>query len=131
MIDYGVRYEHYCADLTRCFILDKDNSKTKEYEKLQDICYEIVDSLPNLRTGKDVAKLSEKLIAKAKFPKLIHSIGHGVGLDVHELPRLGMKSKDRITAGAMLAIEPAFYGKNYGMRFEETICFNGKRARIL
>ncbi len=129
LIDYGVKYDHYCADLTRCFILDKDKKKLEQYETLQSICYEIVDSLPNLRTGKDVAQLSAKLIEKAKFPKLIHSIGHGVGLDVHEFPRLGMKSKDKIS-GSILAIEPAFYLKQYGMRFEETVYFDGKKSRI-
>jgi Xaa-Pro aminopeptidase len=60
---------------------------------------------------------------------MIHSIGHGVGLEVHELPRLSPKSRESIS-GSVLAIEPAFY-KSYGMRFEETIHFDGKKVRIL
>jgi Xaa-Pro aminopeptidase len=130
MVDYGVRYKHYCADLTRCFILDGDKKKKEQYERLQDICYFLADSLPNLERGKDVAKLGADLIDKAGFPKMIHSIGHGVGLDVHEFPSLKIKSEDALS-GATLAIEPAFYLKNYGMRFEETIYFDGKRTRIL
>jgi Xaa-Pro dipeptidase len=131
LIDYGVKWNHYCADLTRCFILDGDRKKKTEYEKLKGVCHSIIDSLPEMKKGKDVAKLAETEMAKQKFPKMIHSIGHGVGLEVHESPRLGMKSVDKI-AGSILAIEPAFYyPKKYGMRYEETVYFDGKRARIL
>ena len=129
LVDCGVKYQHYCADLTRCFILDGDRKKKQEYEKLQDICHSIVDELPGLRRGKEVAQLSAKLMKRAGFPKMIHAIGHGIGLEVHELPKLGKNSKDKI-AGTTVAIEPAFY-RRYGMRFEEDVYFDGKRARIL
>ncbi len=131
LVDYGVRWNHYCSDLTRVFILDGDAKKKKQYEALQGICHAIADELPDLKRGKDVAALSASLLEKAGLPPLIHSIGHGVGLDIHEFPRLGLKSKDPI-AKSVLAIEPAFYHpKRYGMRFEETIWFDGKRAKIL
>jgi len=129
LVDYGVTYEYYRADISRCFILDGDRKKKEEYEKLKDVCHSIIDSLPELRTGKDVAKLSARLMKKAGFPEMIHSIGHGVGLDIHELPHLNFKSKDKI-AGAVMAIEPAFYLKKYGMRYEETVYFDGKKSRI-
>ncbi len=129
LIDYGIKYRHYCSDITRCFILDGDAKKREQYERLQDICHFLADSLPGLETGKDMAKLAEELMAKAGFPKLIHAIGHGVGLDIHEMPGLGRKSTDRL-ARTTLAIEPAFYLKEYGMRFEETVWFDGKKSRI-
>lgn len=130
MIDYGVRYQHYCSDVTRCFILDGDRKKKEQYERLQDICYFLVDSLPNMKNGKEVDELANDLLKKAGFPKMPHSIGHGVGLDIHETPKLSFKSDDKL-AGSVVAIEPSFYLKNYGMRFEETIDFTGKKARIL
>ncbi|MCI0504410.1 M24 family metallopeptidase [Candidatus Micrarchaeota archaeon] len=130
LVDYGVRYRHYCADLTRCFIRDGDRKKKEQYERLQDICYFLADALPGLERGKDAAALAGELIAQAGFPKMPHAIGHGVGLDIHEFPRLGPKSDD-LLAGATLAIEPSFYLKRYGMRYEETVWFDGKRARIL
>ncbi len=131
LVDFGVRWNHYCADLTRVFILDNDRRKKEQYEALKGICDGIVDELPSLRKGGDVAALSAKLIKKAGFPELIHAIGHGVGLDIHEFPRLGMKSGDKIAKSA-IAIEPAFYlPKRYGMRYEETVWFDGKKARIL
>lgn len=130
MVDYGVMYGHYRSDLTRCFIRDGDAKTKGQYEKLQGICHSIVDEMPNLRRGKDVAAFAAKQMKRAGFPRMIHSIGHGVGLDIHELPRLSAKSDDRI-AGAVMAIEPAFYLKRYGMRYEETTYFDGKKARIL
>ena len=130
MVDYGVRYKHYCADLTRCFVLDGDRKKKERYERLRDICWFIADSLPNMGKGKEVASLASDLMKDAGFPKMIHSIGHGVGLEVHERPRLGPSSDDSLK-GATIAIEPAFYLSNYGMRYEETIFNDGKKARIL
>lgn len=129
LVDYGVRYAHYCSDLTRCFVIG-DSEKKKRYESLQAILHELVDSLPDMEQGKEVAQKSDELIKKAGLPKMIHSIGHGVGLDIHEFPRLGLKSDDEL-ARSVIAIEPAFYLKNYGMRYEETVWFDGKRARIL
>ncbi|MBI5224218.1 aminopeptidase P family protein [Candidatus Micrarchaeota archaeon] len=131
LIDFGVKYERYCSDLTRCIIMG-DNKKLKdEYEKLQNVCDGILDQMNHHKTGADVAKEAEKALMNAGFPKLIHSIGHGVGLEVHEWPRLGLKSEDKI-AQTIMAIEPAFYiPGRYGMRFEQTIFFDGKRARVL
>jgi Xaa-Pro aminopeptidase len=130
MVDYGVRFGHYCADITRCYIRDGDRRKKEQYERLQGICHFIADALPGLEHGRDVAALAEELVSRAGFPKMPHSIGHGVGLDIHEFPRLGAKSEDA-PAGAALAVEPAFYLPRYGMRYEETVFCDGKRSRIL
>ncbi len=130
LIDCGLRHDHYCSDITRCYILDKDRRKREEYERLQGVCHSIIDALPELDTAKSVVEFSAKQMGKAGFPKMIHAIGHGVGLDVHEFPILNPKSRDSL-AGSVLAIEPAFYLKRYGMRFEETIHYDGKKARIL
>jgi Xaa-Pro dipeptidase len=129
MVDYGLRYGHYCSDLTRCFILGGDRKKKQEYENLEALFHSIIDKIPEQETGGQLARMSAALVEKAGFPKMIHSIGHGVGLEVHELPRLSPKSREKI-AGATLAIEPAFY-KSYGMRFEETVHYDGKKVRIL
>jgi len=128
MIDYGVKYNYYCGDITRCFML-KGKAK-EEYEKLQQVTGEIVDELGNLRSGNEVSLFAEKTVKKYDFPKMIHSIGHGIGLDVHEFPRLNKKYEDRIK-GTTFAIEPGVYGSRYGLRYEETIYFDGKKGRVL
>jgi len=130
LVDYGVRYRHYCSDLTRCFILDGDREKKARYEKLKNICHSIADALPDMETGKEVAEQAERLMKKAGHPPMIHSIGHGIGLAVHEFPRLSKKYNDRI-GGATFTLEPAIYLRQFGLRFEEMVYFDGKKARIL
>ncbi len=131
LIDYAVKYEYYCADLTRCFFLNNSQENKKyeaQYESLKEITNKIVANLKRFKTGKEVALYSEKLMKEYKLPAMIHSVGHGIGLEVHEAPRLGKKSKDKI-ANTTLAIEPAVYFKDYGLRYEETV--DAKNARVL
>lgn len=130
LVDYGVRYRNYCSDLTRCFILDGDREKKARYEKLKNVCHSLVDALPDMETGKEVAVLAERLMKKEGFLEMIHSIGHGIGLAVHEFPRLSRKYDDKIR-GTTFTIEPAVYLKSFGLRFEEMVHFDGKKARIL
>lgn len=131
LADYGIRCENYCSDITRMFFANKKEKKAlAAYEKVQNIFYEIIDEFPDFETGKDVALFSEKLFKKYGLPKPIHSIGHGVGLDIHEYPRLNKKYPDPLK-GAVMAIEPSAYFRDFGVRFEETVYFDGKKARVL
>ncbi len=130
LIDYGVKYQNYNADLTRCFFLNKDRIKEQAYLRLKSIFFDIIDEFPNFSKASDLASFSDKLFLKSNLPKQIHSIGHGLGLDVHEAPRLSIKSKDSLKK-SVLAIEPGVYYKDFGARFEENVYFDGKKARIL
>lgn len=130
LVDYGVRYENYCADVSRVVFRRKDKEVSAAYEKAQFIFYEIIDSMADFETGKDLALFSEAQFKKYGLPAPIHSIGHGVGLDIHEYPRLNKRFSDPLK-GAVMAIEPAAYFKDFGVRFEETIYFDGKKAKVL
>ena len=61
--------------------------------------------------------MAEKVMKRKGLPRLIHAIGHGIGLEVHEYPGLHRNSSDRLE-GCVLAIEPAAYFKDFGVRFE-------------
>lgn len=130
LVDYGVKYENYCSDITRMFFTSREKKVFDSYEIIQSIFYEIIDEFPNFENGGEVALFSEKLFKKYRLPKPIHSIGHGVGLDIHEYPRLNKKYKDEIK-GTVMAVEPAAYFRDFGVRFEETIYFDGKKVKIL
>ena len=88
------------------------------YLKCRDAFEEIAEGLSGCRKGRDVALLSERLLERHDLPPLMHAIGHGVGLEVHECPHLGKKSEDLLGEGTVIAIEPAAYLKSYGVRFE-------------
>jgi Xaa-Pro aminopeptidase len=126
LIDFGVRYKNYCSDLTRCYFKSKDK-RFFSYEKCQNIFFDILDKNP--QSPKELISYSQKLFEKEKLPQLIHAIGHGVGLEVHEFPRLYFESKDAFEEGNVIAIEPAAYFKNFGIRFEDMLFYkNGKWA---
>lgn len=130
LVDFGVRHNGYCSDFTRCYFR-KQGPQMKTYETCQDIFAEMLEGLPECRKGKEVALVSAKLFKQHNLPPLIHAVGHGVGLEVHEYPHLGMKSKDLLANGTVLAIEPAAYFKDYGVRFEEMVVKTKKGWKIL
>lgn len=120
LVDFGVRYKGYCSDFTRCYFRKK-NREMEAYGECQEIFAEILEGLPECRQGKDVALLSAMLFKQHGLPPLMHAIGHGIGLEVHEYPHLGKKSDDTLGVGTVLAIEPAAYFKDYGVRYEEMV----------
>ncbi len=130
LVDFGVRYKGYCSDFTRCYF-SKRGKETETYETCQDIFAEMLEGLPECAQGKDVSLLSAKLFKRHNLPPLVHAIGHGVGLEVHEYPHLGRNSQDFLADGAVLAIEPAAYFKDYGVRYEEMVVKTKKGWRRL
>ena len=128
LVDFGVKKDGYCSDFTRCYFNGKNVVQEKTaYEKCRKIHGEIVKALPGCKTGRGIALLSERLLKKYSLPQLIHSIGHGIGMEVHEYPHLGVKSRDLLDA-AVLAIEPAaYYAGKFGVRYEGMVAHvNGK-----
>lgn len=130
LIDYGVKVDNYCSDLTRCFSVGKAENEMKLYEEVKDIFYKIVDNIPEMKTSGEIGRLYEKIVKSKKFPKPVHAIGHGIGIDVHEYPRFGRKYSDNIK-GAVFTIEPGIYLNKYGARYEEDVYYDGKKVRIL
>jgi len=130
LIDYGVKVDSYCADLTRCFSIGKVDKELRLYEDVQDIFHKIIDKIPEMKNGGDLGKLYEKTVKTKNFSKPVHAIGHGLGIDVHEFPRLGSKYKDDIR-GTVFTIEPGIYLNNYGARYEEDVYYDGKKVMIL
>jgi len=118
LVDFGVKKWGYCSDFTRCYFRRRGMREEKAYLKCKSIYNELMDCLPECREGKDVARLAEKLMKRHDMPPLIHAIGHGIGMEVHEYPHLGAKSRDPLS-GAALAIEPAaYYAGKFGVRYE-------------
>jgi Xaa-Pro aminopeptidase len=129
LVDFGVKKDGYCSDFTRCYFRGNGASKERAaYGKCRKIFEEIAEALPGCKTGRDVAILGEKLMEMHGMPKLIHAIGHGVGMEVHEYPHLGAKSRDSLKAAA-LAIEPAAYFARFGVRYEGMVVHVGGKWR--
>ncbi|WP_048056354.1 M24 family metallopeptidase [Methanocaldococcus fervens] len=121
LIDIGAVYNGYCSDITRTFLLKDD----EEMRKIYNLVYEAKElAEEHLKEGVSAKEIDN--IVRAFFgdyEKLfIHSLGHGVGLEVHEEPRLSNKLKEDIILkeGMVVTIEPGLYLKNrFGVRIED------------
>jgi Xaa-Pro aminopeptidase len=116
MIDVGAKYNGYCADITQSWFVENKKCVSKEYSKnMQKIITTIIEIEKLLKPKTklyELAKISNKL-------KIPHSIGHGVGLEIHDFPSgINENSNLELKEGMVLAIEPAIYNKKFGIRIE-------------
>ena len=130
VLDFGASFEHYCADMTRTIFLGKPNEQEKKlYYLLLASQQAAIDAVAQRVSFMDLDKAArQKLGTYSKY--FIHSLGHGIGLEVHEGSQYRDK-KGKIKQNHVFTIEPGIYipGK-IGMRIEDTLFFDGK-VRIL
>ncbi|MCF7799033.1 Xaa-Pro peptidase family protein [Candidatus Woesearchaeota archaeon] len=105
IIDFGVRYNGYCADISRTIYIGSPSKKEKEaYQQVLEYIISLEKTL----------KAKKKLV---KNPWTIpHALGHGIGLQVHENPLVG---KDMLKENMTIAVEPGMYTKQFGIRIED------------
>lgn len=144
LFDAGIKYKNYCSDMTRTAQFSEDINfnkkqffKNKKKQKIYDIVLKAQEcAINNAKSGmkaSDLHKIAFDVINKAGFgAHFTHSLGHGVGLDIHELPRISPNSKDIICDGMVFTIEPGIYlNGEFGVRIEDIIVMENGRARIL
>ncbi len=132
LIDFGCRVQGYCSDITRTFLFGDDH-KHEEFKK----AYDHVLTAHNLAqekivagmTGKQADAIARDYLAEQGLGELfIHSLGHGIGLNVHEAPALSPKREQVLENGMVFSDEPGVYvAGEYGIRIEDTVTLqNGK-----
>ncbi len=134
VIDLGARVDSYTSDMTRtvCF-----GEPAEDFKRIYRIVHRAQDvAIKGIRpgiTGGDADLLARQVIAKANYGNEFgHSLGHGVGIETHEEPRLGQKSKDVLAAGMVFTVEPGIYLPGWGgVRIEDMILLETGKARIL
>jgi len=128
--DFGVKYKGYCSDLSRVVYMCKDNGKysSKMYERYKLVKKAQKKAVKNLEMGMPLRDIQESVIHSYEKKDLHyyyqHSLGHGVGLDIHEFPTISADSPKELCPqeGMVVTIEPGLYfpGK-YGFRIEDTV----------
>ena len=124
IIDVGAKYRDYCSDQTRTFIIGKPSSKQiRIYETVRRAQELAVKSVQAEVKASEVDRVARDHISKAGYGEyFVHSLGHGVGLDVHEPPTLSPKSKDVLVEGNVVTVEPGIYIPGFGgVRIEDTV----------
>lgn len=123
-MDFGARYNGYCADMTRTVVLGRADDEMKAiYDIVSRAQKAVIASLRPGAIGKDVDAAARDLITAAGYGKCFgHGTGHSLGLEIHEEPRASVRSNDAFVPGQLLTAEPGIYleGK-YGVRIEDLL----------
>ncbi len=122
--DIGATWEGYRSDLTRTYTIGKiRGSFSKVYNIVEKAQKEGIRRIKPGVTAESVDLASRKVISKHGYGKtFVHSTGHGVGIDIHEDPRVGPGIKDRLKAGMVITVEPGIYlPGQFGVRIEDTL----------
>jgi Xaa-Pro aminopeptidase len=129
VVDLTLRYKGYVSDATRTFGLGLISSEAKKvYEIVRQSQEAGLKTIkPNI-SCKSVDDACRQVIEKKKYGKyFIHSTGHGIGLEVHELPNLGPSSKAILSKGMAVTVEPGIYiPEKFGVRIEDSVIVGNK-----
>lgn len=124
LCDIGARVNHYCSDMTRVFSVGEPSSKAKElYDLVLHANRAGVAALKAGASGVEVDAAARQVIDAAGHKEHFgHGLGHGVGLEVHEGPRLSPLSKDEMEPGMVVTVEPGVYLPGFGgVRIEDLL----------
>ncbi len=144
LVDAGLKYRRYCSDRTRTvFVKDglefsqdqhfKDQKVQKAYDLVRAAHDRAIEKARSGMTGAQIDALAREVIEKGGMGKyFVHSTGHGVGLDIHEMPYISSKSAMRVEDGMVFTIEPGIYlPGEFGIRIEDMVVMEDGRAKIL
>ena len=124
VIDAGTTIDGYASDYTRTFATGPLDEDAKEaYETVRLAQQAALDGIRPGMTGVDADLLARRVIDESPFAGTLgHGLGHGLGLDVHELPRLSTESNDTLVPGNVVTVEPGIYVEGrFGVRIEDNI----------
>lgn len=129
LADMGAKYKGYCADLTRVIFSSKMPLYLKRINSIIEKARELAirKAKPGIKIS-EIDKTARGYIEKKGFGKYFgHALGHGVGLDVHELPLVNSNNQSRLKQGMVLTIEPGIYlPGEFGIRKESVILIKDK-----
>ncbi len=133
-LDFGIILGGYCSDMTRTVFLGKPRAdERKAYEAVLEAQEAAIAAVAvGVRCG-EVDEAARCVLRSAGLAEAFtHSTGHGVGLEIHELPRIGAGQTARLQAGMVVTIEPGIYLANrFGIRIEDMVAVTGSGGQVL
>ena len=134
VVDMGAVQDGYCSDMTRMLFLGSPSPKVKRTYRA--VLEAQVAAIEAVRSGVSTAYVDRQARKVLKGYGLdgafVHSTGHGLGLEIHEPPRIGKRDKARLNAGMTITIEPGVYLEGFGgIRIEDTVVVTNGGCEIL
>jgi Xaa-Pro aminopeptidase len=133
-MDFGAMYNHYCSDMTRTVFLGQPKEEMMNiYKIVLNAQLKSEKGAIRGRTGKEVDQIARDIIYKNGFEgKFGHGLGHGLGLEIHESPRLSVSGERVLENNMAVTIEPGIYVEGLGgVRIEDTIIIRDDKPRVL
>ncbi|MFZ2206059.1 MAG: Xaa-Pro peptidase family protein [Microgenomates group bacterium] len=133
LIDFGVKSHNYSSDITRMVGVGGVSDEIKNtYAKLLEVQKKTVAYVNTAAELKSIDTFCRNELQKNNLPNFSHSTGHGIGLEVHEAPRVNIISSDIKKVGQVFTIEPGIYiPDKWGMRIEDTITVSEEGVEVL
>jgi Xaa-Pro aminopeptidase len=134
LIDMGAQLEGYSSDMTRTLHIGNPAPKARRlYKAVLEAQLAAIGAVRENATASSVDKAARSVLKAHGMDRLfVHSTGHGLGLEIHEPPRIGRREKTRLRAGMVITIEPGAYIEGYGgVRIEDTVLVTEKGCEIL
>lgn len=135
VVDFGAQLDGYCSDITRTYVVGAraDERQRTAYEVVRQAQLRARGGLRAGLTGREGDSLARDPINRAGMgPAFGHSLGHGLGLEVHEAPRLSQTSEAPLPVGAVVTVEPGVYFDGWGgVRIEDDVVLLEDRAECL
>lgn len=131
-IDMGCKINGYCSDMTRTIFI---GGITREQQQIYDLVLNNQQkALNEIYDGANIKTIVKSVESEFKLNNqtLIHALGHGVGLDIHEAPAVSLKNDSIIKENMVITDEPGIYiPGNFGIRIEDTVLVTKKGAIAL
>jgi Xaa-Pro aminopeptidase len=134
VIDWGAELDGYCSDCTRTVAAGEPGEEAREvYALVLEAQIAGVKAVSAGASGRDVDAVSRRVIEAAGHgDQFGHGLGHGVGLEVHEGPRLSKRSTDNLRAGNVVTVEPGIYiPGRFGVRIEDLVVTTDNGCDVL
>lgn len=134
LMDFGAEVGGYCSDMTRTVVM---GAASDEHRRVYDVVRVANErAAMGVRagmTGRDADAIARQYIERAGYGELFgHSLGHGIGLEVHEAPRLARTAEGALPEGAVVTIEPGVYRPGWGgVRIEDDVVLGADGPEIL
>jgi Xaa-Pro aminopeptidase len=134
LVDMGATVDGYTSDMTRVSFTGSPSKEIREmYQAVLEAQLAAIDSVKSGTTTRKVDGAARQVLQKYKLEKeFVHSTGHGLGLEIHEGPRIAKKDKTKLRSGMVITIEPGVYVDGVGgVRIEDTVLVTDQGCEVL